>query len=134
MNACTQEDKKESLVNSLLMTLSTDSTAVELSGLTTDILEELQTDSLEDAHWVNFFAVYEEPMDPEMRDFQPALEGNYLIEDSLIRFKPNERFKSGVAYFSRSYTRLLLQDAEDLLEKRKLFSSDGFIEYKFRIP
>lgn len=114
--------------------LSSNNNSVELSGLSTDILEELRADSLKDAHWINFFAVYEEPSDPEMRDFQPFLEGTYLIEDSLIRFKPRSAFSSGAAYFARSYTGMLLLEEEDLLEKRELFSTDGFIEYKFRIP
>lgn len=133
-NSCKQQNKKESTLNRLLITLTTDSNAVELSGLSTDILEELRADSLKDAHWINFFAVYEEPSDPEMRDFQPALEGTYLIIDGLIRFKPASIFKPGTAYFARSYTGMLLLDEEDLLEKRELFSTDGFLEYKFRIP
>lgn len=133
-NACKQQDKKEKSFYSPLITLSSDSSTLELSGLSTDILEELRSDSLTDTLWVNFFAVYEEPIDTEMRDFQPALQGNYHIEDSLIRFKPKGKFKSGNAYFSRSYTKMLLQDSEDLLKKRELFSSDGYIEYKFRIP
>lgn len=132
--ACKQQDKKESSINSLLITLSADSSALELKGIPVDALEELQSDSLPDSLWVNFFAVYEEPSDYEMRDFQPALAGTYLIADSLIRFKPNEEFKSGIAYFSRSYTKMLLNDPEDLLKRRELFSSDGFIEYKFRVP
>jgi len=134
MNACKQQDKKESSFKSLFITLSTDNSTVELSGLSTDILEELRSDSLTDSLWINFFAVYEEPADSEMRDFQPALVGNYHIEDSLIRFQPKNKFKSGVTYFSRSYTKMLLHDSEDLLKRHELFSSDGFIEYKFRIP
>ena len=133
-NACAQRENNESLDSKLRINLSTDSTMIELSGLSIDVLEELRTDSLEDAHWQNFFAVYEEPEDPEMRDFQQAVEGAYLIRDGIIQFTPNERFRTDLAYFSRCYTRVLLQDAENLLKKAELFSSNGFIEYKFRIP
>lgn len=134
IHACKQQDTKESQITSLLITLSADRSAVELTGLSVDALEELQSDSLPDSLWNNFFAVYEEPSNSEMRDFQPALEGTYLIEDSLIRFMPNDKFKPGTAYFSRSYTNMSLLDSEDLFERRALFSSNGFIEYKFRVP
>lgn len=66
-----------------------------------------------------------------MRDFQPAIEGVYSIEGELIRFKPKINFRRNQLYFARCYTKLLLQDAEDLIETRELFISDGFTEYKF---
>ena len=133
IHACKQQDTKESPPNSLQITFSTDSTALELKGIPLNAMEELQSDSLPDSLWVNFFAVYEEPSDSEMRDFQPPLAGTYLIKNNIIQFKPNDSFKPDIAYFARSYTKMLLQDSEDLLSRRELFSSDGFIEYKFKI-
>jgi len=99
--------------------------------LASPVLEELKSDSLPDSLWTNFFAVYEDINDPEMRDLQPAIEGVYSIEGELIRFKPKINFRRNHLYFARCYTKLLLQDAEDLIETRELFISDGCIEYKF---
>ncbi len=130
-NSCKQETVRESTQTKLIIRLNPDSSSIELIGLANPVLEELRTDSLPDSLWTNFFAVYEEPTDPEMRDFQPALEGIYTIEGELIRFKPKENFREKHFYFARCYTKLLLQDAEDLIETRELFISDGFTEYKF---
>jgi hypothetical protein len=132
-NSCKHEMVQESTQNNLIIRLNPDSSSIELIGLASPVLEELRTDSLPDSLWTNFFAVYEEPEDPEMRDFQPALEGMYTIEEEKVRFKPKDKFIEKQLYFARCYTKLLLQDAEDLIETRELFISDGFTEYKFSI-
>lgn len=132
-NSCKQEIVQENTHNKLVIRLNPDSSSIELIGLASPVLEELRTDSLPDSLWTNFFAVYEETIDPEMRDFQPALEGIYTIEGELVRFKPKENFRENQLYFARCYTKLLLQDAEDLIETRELFISDGFTEYKFNL-
>ncbi len=132
-NSCKHEIVQESTQNKLIIRLNPDSSSIELIGLASPVLEELRTDSLPDSLWTNFFAVYEEPSDPEMRDFQPALEGIYTIEGKLVRFKPKDNFRENQLYFARCYTKLLLQDAEDLIETRELFISDGFTEYKFNL-
>jgi len=132
-NSCRQEVVQQSLQNKLIIRLNSDSSSVELAGLASPVLEELKSDSLPDSLWTNFFAVYEDPNDPEMRDFQSAIEGTYTIEGELIRFKPKINFRRNQFYFARCYTKLLLQDAEDLIETRELFISDGFTEYKFNL-
>jgi len=132
-NSCKQDNVQENTQNKLIIRLNPDSSSIELIGLANPVLEELRTDSLPDSLWTNFFAVYEEPSDPEMRDFQPALEGIYTIDRELVRFKPRDNFRENQLYFARCYTKLLLQDAEDLIKTRELFISDGFTEYKFKL-
>jgi hypothetical protein len=132
-NSCRPEAVQQGLQSKLVIRLNSDSSSVELAGLASPVLEELKSDSLPDSLWTNFFAVYEDPIDQEMRDFQPALEGTYTIEGTLIRFKPKITFRRNQLYFARCYTKLLLQDAEDLIETRELFISDGFTEYKFNL-
>lgn len=132
-HSCKQESAEEWPVNKLLIKLNSDSTEVELSGLADQALEELMTDSLPDSLWANFFAVYEEPADPEMRDFQPALDGFYTINEGIIRFKPKNNFRNNRLYFARCYTKLLLQDTENLIETRELFNSNGYTEYKLTV-
>ncbi|MDP3467595.1 MAG: hypothetical protein Q8S11_04640 [Daejeonella sp.] len=130
-NSCKQERAQDQTQNKLIIRFNADSNAVELRGLAIPVLEELKTDSLSDSLWANFFAVYEEPGDPEMRDFQQALEGIYSIEGGMVRFKPKDNFRENHLYFARCYTKLLLQDADDLIQTRELFLSDGFTEHKF---
>ncbi len=132
-SSCKHEKIHDRTQNNLIIRLNSDSSSIELLGLASPVLEELRTDSLPDSLWTNFFAVYEEPQDPEMRDFQPALEGIYTLEEGKVRFKPKGNFRENQFYFARCYTKLLLQDAEDLIETRELFISDGFTEYKFNI-
>ncbi|MFA6945449.1 MAG: hypothetical protein WC220_06055 [Pedobacter sp.] len=132
-NSCIQKKVKENVSDKLSIRLSADSTSLELSGLPTYVLEEFIADSLENSHWINFFAAYEEPKDAELRDFQPPLEGTYSIEEGLVRFRPAQNFGAPASYFARCYTKMLLQDGEDLIEKHELFSTEGFAEYKFNI-
>lgn len=95
------------------------------------MIEEFRSDSLENTEWINFFAVYMDTSDQEMRDFQSAMEGNYTIDDGMVRFKPETEFKPGVSYFARCYTKMLLRKPEDIISTRKLFISGDFIEFKF---
>lgn len=132
-HSCTQRKVQQTSNSDLLIRLNSDSIAIELSGLTSLALEEIRNDSIPDSLWINFFAVYEEPADSEMRDFQPALEGSYTIDGQIIRFKPRDNFRENQVYFARCYTKLLLQDAEDLFKTHELFIQDGFTEFKFNV-
>jgi hypothetical protein len=111
--------------------LSDDSTEVILSKVPLYMIEELRSDSLKNTEWINFFAIYKDTSDQELRDFQSALEGTYTIADKMIRFKPTIEFKPGVSYFARCYTKILLRKPEDIIATRKLFTTGDFIEFKF---
>lgn len=111
--------------------LSADSTSVELQNISSYAIAEFRADSLGTEQWKDFFAVYEEPADKEMRDFQDALDGSYLVLDSLVQFTPAAGFKKGQAYFSRCYTRELMQEPEDIISQRDLSPAGDFLEYKF---
>ncbi|SKB70319.1 hypothetical protein [Daejeonella lutea] len=113
--------------------LSADSSAVELFNIPLNITEELRADSLGSEQWKDFFAVYEEIADKEMRDFQPAIDGSYNVTDSLVEFIPAGGFTKGKAYFSRCYTKDLLEEPEDIISKRDLSPTGGFLEFTFKI-
>ena len=130
---CSQAERKQTSDRGLSLRLSADSSAVELFNIPVHIIEEFRSDSLETSQWENFFAVYEEPADPELRDLQKALEGAYEIRDSLVRFMPSAAFKKGGIYFARCYAKKLLQEPQDLISSRKLPYTEASVEYKFRI-
>lgn len=113
--------------------LAGDSASVELQNVPAYAIAEFRADSLGAGQWKDFFAVYEEPSDKDMRDFQDPLEGSYLVLDSVIRFTPAAGFVKGRAYFSRCYNREVLQEAEDLLAKRDISPDEDFLELKFTI-
>jgi hypothetical protein len=133
-NSCKQEIVQESTQNKLIIRLNPDSSSIELIGLASPVLEELRTDSLPDSLWTNFFAVYEEPDRSRNERFSAGF-GRHaiLLRGKEVRFKPKDNFRKNQLYFARCYTKLLLQDAEDLIETRELFISDGFTEYKFNL-
>lgn len=130
---CVPAEKEINPNKGIRIGLSGDSTAVELQRIPSYAIEEFRSDSMKTEQWQDFFAVYEEIPDKEMREFQPAIDGDYLMNDSLVSFIPKEGFTKGKSYFSRCYTRDLLQEPEDLIATRDLFSTDGYLEYKFTI-
>jgi hypothetical protein len=99
-NSCRQETVQNAIQKKLIIRFNPESNSLELIGLANHITEELKSDSLPDSLWMNFFAVYEDSNDPEMRYFQPAIEGAYTIEGDLIRFKPKIDFRRNQLYFA----------------------------------
>ncbi len=131
INSCKQEMPKDKVGSELKIGLSDDRTEVILSKVPSYMIEEFRSDSLKNTEWINFFAVYKDTSDQELRDFQSALEGTYTIAEEMVRFKPEIEFKPGVSYFARCYTKILLRKPEDIISTRKIFTSGDFIEFKF---
>ena len=132
LNSCTQEMPKDKVSSELKIGFSDDSTEVILSKVPSYMIEEFRSDSLKNTEWINFFAVYKDTSDKDMKDFQPALEGTYTIDETMVRFKPEIEFKPGVSYFARCYTKMLLRKPEDIISARKIFNTGDFIEFNFR--
>lgn len=130
---CGQAEREQTSATGISLRLSIDSAAVELYNIPVYIIEEFRSDSLEVSQWENFFAIYEEPADPELRDLQTPIEGVYEIRDSVVRFVPAAAFKAGGIYFARCYAKKLLQEPQDLISSRKLPYTEALVEYKFRI-
>lgn len=131
LSSCRQEMPKDKVSSELKIGLSNDSTEVILSKVPSYIIEELRSGSLKNTEWINFFAIYKDTSDQDLRDFQSALEGTYTIAEKVIRFKPEIEFKPGVSYFARCYTKILLRKPEDIISTRKIFTTGDFIEFKF---
>src|SRR4051812_29807111 len=100
---CGRNDKEKEPETGMQIRLSDDSTRVELYAVPDEVISELKLDSLEASEWMNFFAVYKDTTDTELRDLQPALYGSYDVYDNKIRFKPADNFKKRVSYFARCY-------------------------------
>ncbi|WP_411273218.1 hypothetical protein [Daejeonella sp.] len=133
ISECGETVTNKTANSGIKLRLSSDSSSVELYNIPLNIIEELRVDSMEADRWKDFFAVYEETSDQEIRDFQPAIDGFYTVNDSLVKFIPAQGFANGKAYFSRCYTKDILEEPEDIITKRDLSPTDGFLEYKFTI-
>lgn len=133
LGSCSERRESEIPVETIKMKLNSDSSAIELINVPAHIKEEFISDSLDYSQWSNFFAVYEESKDPEMRDFQSALPGTYRVEKDKIIFRPDSVFGKGKFYFSRCYTKSLLRSPEDILSSGKLSAADSYIEFRFKM-
>lgn len=133
ITACAENTSEDGKNSSLKMRLDSDSSSVQLFPLPADFNSEIEGDQAAmDSLWYNFFAVYPEGDDPEMRDFMEPIKGVYLLKDSILAFRPKGGFKPG-KYFARCYTPEVLQEPEDIVSKRHLNSAKGHIEFKFEI-
>lgn len=133
LSRCGETETKKTANSGIKIRLSSDSSSVELYNIPLNVAEELRADSMEADRWKDFFAVYEETSDREMRDFQTAIDGSYTVNDSLIEFIPTKSFTKGKAYFSRCYTKDILEEPEDIISSRDLSPTDGFLEFRFKI-
>lgn len=131
--SCSQKKPTNELTNDLKISLSPDSSQLILSNIPSYVIDEFRQDSLDNNLWTNFFAVYKDTTDLEMRDFQSAIEGTYQITDSSIIFKPQNDWSLNNFYFARCYTKTLLKKPEDILSRRTISPQNDFIEYRFII-
>ncbi|MEO8795949.1 MAG: hypothetical protein ABI390_10815, partial [Daejeonella sp.] len=73
-----------------------------------------------------------EPKDPDLRDIQKPLAGNYSVKDSTINFKPAQQFKKGEAYFVQCYARKIYVAPQDFIREHHLPSKNSFQEVVFK--
>lgn len=128
---CSSAGKPEAGQTGIEISLSRDSTSVELHHISRDILQSFQTDSLDEDQWQDFFAVYIEPADATLRDIQKPLKGTYHVSGSLISFTPAVAFKKGQTYYAQCYAKKLLIEPTDIIISRKLPSETAPVEKTF---
>jgi hypothetical protein len=115
LTACKGKQREDLPRQQVRLSLSADSSAVELHGLPADVLESLGTDSLGEKQWQSFFGVYSDPGDPELKDLQRPVSGSYSVKDSIISFVPAEEFEKDSLYFTRFYSRYILDKPSDVI-------------------
>lgn len=74
--------------------------SVRFRGLDYAIISEIDRDS---ASWQSLLPVYRMPADTELKSYQPAQPGRYVLKDSAIVFTPDTPFLKGRTYFMRYY-------------------------------
>ena len=132
LTACSSNPTPSALQKGVHITLSADSSTVELHDVELDVLEYLQGDSLSKKEWQGLFAVYPDTNDPELRDLQFPLEGNYIVRDSIIVFLPKEDFKKDSQYFARFYRRKILGKPSDVVIEGNLSRQTQTVEFNFK--
>ena len=76
--------------------------AVSIKGFDKMIIVDIARDTANGA-WLSLLPVYKMPIDTDMKDFQKAQPGKYVVKDSLVIFKPDTPFRKGQVYFLRCY-------------------------------
>ena len=132
MAACNPKPSPGALQKGVHISISADSSSVELHKLEPDVLEYLQEDSLTVKEWQSVFAVYQDVNDPELRDLQPALEGKYFVRDSVIIFLPKEGFKNDSVYYARFYSPQILMKPSDVIGEGNLSKRAEVVEFSFK--
>lgn len=115
----------------LIIRLSPDSTAVMVKNLPSELLSDFKADSLDTIFCKQFFAVYPEIADQDLRDLQKPLSGIYQLRDSALYFTPTTPFAKGRAYFVQVYARKLQLNASELLKNEAWRNKTKPLEYKF---
>lgn len=128
-SACSSANRKD---NEVRMKLSADSSAVELHNLPAAVLRKFQGSIPDNVQWKNLFAVYAEPADESLRDFQPALEGKYVLVRQAVIFVPAVKFQKSQAYFARCYAGGIVTDPLELVLSQKLPSARKPLEFRFK--
>lgn len=132
ISACNRNQSSLASPNEVNISLSVDSTAVELHDVRPDVLEYFRSDSINEKDWQSFFAIYPESHDPEMRDLQQPLKGIYTVKDSTILFVPKDKFEKDIVYFARCYSRKVLSKPSDIIWGGKLSEKTEPIELVFK--
>jgi hypothetical protein len=130
-SGCKSPGQSENNSTLLTIKLSQDSSAVELHGIPSEVLAEFKSDSLSEKEWRSFFAIYKVPADPELRDIERPVKGDYVINDSIVNFTPTEPFHKKQSYFVQCYARKLFVEPEDIVKSRKLPSRSSVQEVTF---
>ena len=133
LTACQGKPQKDTDKQDVRISLSDDSSVVELHDLPLDVLDYLGSDTLGEKEWQGFFAVYPDPGDPELKDLQRPVSGSYSVKDKIILFIPTKEFKKDNVYFARFYMRnILAKPSEVVMGERGLSAPAEVVEFEFK--
>src|SRR6202012_6107625 len=71
--------------------------SLKIKGIDYLVMDDIKGDTAPD-RWQSLVPVYRMPADTDMKDFQKAQPGKYLVKDSLVVFTPDTPFKKGQMY------------------------------------
>lgn len=132
ITACNPNSISETSQPIITISLSADSTAVELHQVPQHILEYFQADSLSLKEWQSFFSVYPDASDPELRGLQSSLTGRYFLQDSTIVFVPQQKFQKDSTYYARFYIPKALSKPSDIFIGKNISDDSELIEFDFK--
>jgi hypothetical protein len=119
---CSRQKEKE-LLPGLKITLSGDSTSIQITNVPRHVMEQLRADSLTQTNWRRIMAVYEEG-----NEVRPV-SGLYSLDSLRIIFSPAGGFKKGRTYLAECYIRNQPYNARQMATGRSnLFKPEVYRE------
>jgi len=87
--------------NSVNISLSNNHQAIQITGLNYLVLKDIAADTAN--NWQDLFPVYKMPADTDLKNYQPAQPGHYVVKDSVLVYTPDTAFIKQQTYFVRYY-------------------------------
>jgi hypothetical protein len=92
----------ETRTNPIKINLTADKHSINIAGLDNTIVQDINRDSL-GGNWQSLVPVYKMPADTDLKNYQPAQPGKYIVKDSIVVFTPDTAFIARQTYFVRYY-------------------------------
>src|ERR1700759_1777826 len=86
----------------ITISLTDSNRSVNVKGFDKAVIGDIGRDT-DKSVWQGLLPVYKMPADTDLKDFQTAQPGAYIVKDSIVVFKPDTPFKKGQTYFLRYY-------------------------------
>lgn len=94
---CAQSNPKIAIHISLI----NNKQSLKITGIDKAIMQDINRDTVNS--WQSLFAIYKMPLDTDVKNYQPAQPGKYLLADSALVFTPDTPFTRQQTYFVRYY-------------------------------
>lgn len=105
--------------------------SLEVTGIAEDILQEINRDTGAMV-WQTLIPVYRMPADTDMKDFQRAQPGKYIVNGSAILFTPDTPFAQHSIYFVRYYQYGEGNTKWDYIKQQKRLGKTPYIDLIFK--
>jgi hypothetical protein len=104
--------------------------SVKIAGFDKEVINDIAQTA--DSAWQVLLPVYKMPVDTDMKDFQNAQPGKYVVKDSLVIFTPDTAFQKGQVYFVRTCDYNQAKDAWAFVREQKQKGAVGHKDLLFK--
>jgi hypothetical protein len=126
-SACAEKSGK----HSIKIALTNGNRSLQIDGFDKEIIDDIGRDTANQA-WQALLPIYKMPADTDMKDFQNAQPGNYVVKDSVVIFTPDTLFQKGQVYFLRSFDYNQARNAWEFIREQKQKGSIGHKDLLFK--
>jgi hypothetical protein len=128
LSACTKQRSASNIVH---IALTNNKQSLRFTGLGSEVVSELAQDSSAQV-WQSLVPVYKMPADTDLKAYQNAQPGKYVVADSVVVFTPDTPFVKGQAYFVRWYRYDAGKRSSDYISGAKQVGKQQFTDLIFK--